>query len=66
MRRTGGVLVVSWFTHWTEKSQLTSSNSSLLSSLSDKSPWEKYEPPYPPCYGLNNTPTVLLEGWIWY
>ena len=36
----------------------------LGSSLSDKYPQEKYEPPYPPSYGLNSTTTVLLEGWI--
>ena len=29
-------------------------------------PWERYEPPYPPSYGLNSTTTVLLEGWIWH
>ena len=23
-------------------------------------PWERYEPPYPPSYGLNSTTTVLL------
>ena len=31
----------------------------LLSLLSDKYPWERYEPPYPPRYGLNSTTTVL-------
>ena len=30
-------------------------------SLSDKYPWERYEPPYPPSYGLNSTTAVLLE-----
>ena len=25
-----------------------------------------YETPYPPSYGLNNTTTVLLEGWLWH
>ena len=29
-------------------------------SLSDKYPWERYEPPYPPSYRLNSTTTVLL------
>ena len=24
-----------------------------------KYPWERYEPPYPPSYGLNSTTTVL-------
>ena len=32
----------------------------LLRSLSDKYPWERYEPPYPPSYGLNSTTTILL------
>ena len=32
----------------------------LLRSLSDKYPWERYEPPYPLSYGLNNTTTILL------
>ena len=34
----------------------------LLRSLSDKYPWERYEPPYPPSYWLNSTTAVLLEG----
>ena len=34
----------------------------LLRPFSDKYPWEKYEPPYPPSYGLDITTTVLLEG----
>ena len=38
----------------------------LLHSLSNKYPWEKYESPYPPIYGLNSTTTVLLKGWIWH
>ena len=38
----------------------------LLRSLSDKYPWERYEPPYPPSYGLNTTTTVLLEEWLWH
>ena len=29
-------------------------------------PWERYEPPYPPSYGLNSTTTVLLGEWIWH
>ena len=32
----------------------------LLRLLSDKYPWERYEPPYPPSYGLNSTTTILL------
>ena len=31
-----------------------------LHSLSDKYPWEKYEPSFPPIYGLNSTTIVLL------
>ena len=38
----------------------------LLCSLSGKYPWERYEPPYPPSYGLNSTTTVLLGEWLWY
>ena len=36
-----------------------------LRSLSDKYPWERHEPPYPPSYGLNIITTVHLGGWIW-
>ena len=25
-----------------------------------------YKPPYQSSYGLNNTTTVLLQGWLWY
>ena len=32
----------------------------LLRSLLGKYPWERYEPPYPPSYGLNSTTTILL------
>ena len=32
----------------------------LLRSLAGKYSWERYEPPYPPSYGLNSTTTVLL------
>ena len=28
-------------------------------------PWESYEPPYPPSYGLNSTSTFLLGEWLW-
>ena len=28
--------------------------------------WVSYEPPYPPCFGLNSTSTVLLERWLWH
>ena len=44
----------------------SSYSSSLLHSLSGKYPWEKYESPYPPSYGLNSTTTVLLGEWSWY
>ena len=26
----------------------------------------RYEPPYPPSYGLNSTTAVLLEEWLWH
>ena len=39
---------------------------SLLFSLSDKYPWERYEPPYPPSYGLNTIAAVFLEGSLWH
>ena len=26
----------------------------------------RYEPPYPPCYGLNSTTTVLQGDWLWH
>ena len=38
----------------------------LLRSLSGKYPWERYEPPYPPSYGLNSTTNVLLGEWLWH
>ena len=38
----------------------------LLRLLSGKYPWERYEPPYPPSYGLNSTTTVLLGEWLWH
>ena len=38
----------------------------LLRSLSGKYPWERYEPHYPPSYGLNSTTTVLLCEWLWH
>ena len=30
-----------------------------------KYPWERYEPPYPPSYGLKSTASVLLGEWSW-
>ena len=38
----------------------------LLRSLSGKYPWERYEHPYPPSYGLNSTTTALLGEQIWH
>ena len=38
----------------------------LLHSLSDKYPWERYETPYPPSYGLNSKCTVLLGELLWH
>ena len=35
-----------------------------LRLLSEKYPCERYEPPYPPSYGLNSTTAVLIEGWL--
>ena len=32
----------------------------------NKYSWERYEPPYPPTYGLNSTTTLLLGEWLWY
>ena len=26
----------------------------------------RYEPPYPPSYGLNSNTTVLLWKWLWH
>ena len=63
---------------WPSKSRVTSSNQhitalweyrtpvALLRSLSGKYPWERYESPYPPSYGLNSTTTVLLGEWLWH
>ena len=28
--------------------------------------WERYEPTYPPSYGLNSTTAVLLGEWLWH
>ena len=38
----------------------------LLRLLSGKYPWERYEPPYPPSYGLNSATAVLLGEWLWH
>ena len=38
----------------------------LLRSLSDKYHGERYEPSYPPSYGINSTTTVLLGEWHWH
>ena len=47
---------------WLKKENNTHT-SYLLHSLWGKCPWERYEPPYPPSYGLNSTTTVLLGEW---
>ena len=41
----------------------------LLHSLSDKQPWERYDPTnfiLPPSSELNSSDTVLLQGWLWH
>ena len=44
-------------------------NTEILHSLSDKHPWERYEPPYSPSYRLNSITTttsidlVSYPGW---
>ena len=43
--RPGGVMVKAM------DSGIVVSEIALLQSLSNKYPWERYEPPYPPCYG---------------
>ena len=59
----GGVLVVLWLSDGLRN---RSKRVALLRSLSGKYPWERYEPPYPPSYGLNSTTTVLLGEWLWH
>ena len=44
----------------------TKPNLDMSQSLSDLYPWERYEPPYPPSYGLNGTTTVLQGEWLWH
>ena len=41
-------------------------NSKIKAVRVDQYPWGRYEPPYPPSYGLNSTTTVLLGEWLWY
>ena len=46
---------------------VVSSNSSRAITITfGQIPSERYEPPYPPNYGLNSTPTVLLGEWLWH
>ena len=60
----------SWCNSWSDGLQncnnLVRISVFLLRSLSDKYPWERYEPPYPPSYVLNCTTTVLLERLLWH
>ena len=57
-----------WFRSKTDKvsSALAGHPYSATRSLSGKYPWERYEPPYPPSYGLNSTTSVLLGEWLWH
>ena len=38
----------------------------LLHSLLNEYPGERHEPSYHPSHGLNNTTTVLFQGWLWH
>ena len=44
----------------------TKPNLNMSQSLSGKYPWERYETPYPPSYGLNSTTTVIQGEWRWH
>ena len=57
---------VSSLESWHQRIFLVHTPVTLLRSLSGKYPWERYEPPYPPSYGLNSTTTVLLGEWLWH
>ena len=56
----------SWCNGLRNRSKRVRTPVALLQSLSGKYPWERYEPPYPPGYGLNSTTTVLLGEWLWH
>ena len=62
--------VSSWCNGWSDglqnRSKRVHTPVALLRSLSGKYPWERYEPPYPPSYGLNSTTSVLLGEWLWH
>ena len=57
-------VVSSWCNVWSDGlrncSMRVRTPVTLLRSLSGKYPWARYEPPYPPSYGLDSTTTVLL------
>ena len=38
----------------------------LLRSILDKYPFERYKHLNPPGYELNSTTAILLEGWLWH
>ena len=60
----------SWFNGLSDglrnRSKRVSTSIAPLRSISGKYPWERYESPYPPHYGLNSTATVLLGEWLWH
>ena len=62
--------VSSWYnclSYWLRnRSERVQTPVTLFRSLSDKHPWERYETPYPPCYGSNSTTILLLERWLWH
>ena len=62
--------VSSWCNGYSNGLQISSKQVQALVAqlhwLSDKYPWERYEPPYPLSYVLNSTTIVLLKGWIWH
>ena len=58
--------MVQWLNRWTAESYLASSNSSRAITITfGQIPWERYEPPYPPSYGLNSITDDFLERWFW-
>ncbi len=62
----GGLLNLCSITNCSLLTNHTGLSVTLLHSLSGKYPWERYEPPYPPSYGLNSTTTVLEGEWLWH
>ena len=60
--------VSSWCNDYSDGLRIRSTRAralvALLRSLSGKYPWERYESPYPPSYGLNSITTVLLGEWL--